>query len=53
MSEFLVHVYECDECPLVFSVEQTLEDQSFIKCPECGSSDGLRDLGEGKVEMNA
>ncbi|SMQ75790.1 hypothetical protein SAMN05444673_2546 [Bacillus sp. OV166] len=43
-----VHVYGCEDCILVFSVEQALEDQSGICCPQCGT-EKINDLGPGEM----
>jgi DNA-directed RNA polymerase subunit RPC12/RpoP len=44
----LFHVYKCEECILVFTVEQALEDQSNICCPQCGTEE-INDAGAGEM----
>lgn len=39
----LYHFYECEDCCVSFAVEQALEDQSEIRCPNC-LSDCIRDV---------
>lgn len=46
----LFHIYECQECVTTFGVEQALEDQSNITCPECNGED-LRDVGQGEMKI--
>lgn len=46
-----VHVYECEDCIVTFSVEQAFEDQSVVKCPVCLTDDHLRDIASGTLHM--
>lgn len=43
-----VHVYECQDCVLTFSVEQALEDQSDISCPLCHGAN-IEDVAAGEL----
>jgi predicted nucleic acid-binding Zn ribbon protein len=43
-----VHIYECDDCILVFAVEMAFEDQSEIKCPNCGNEE-INDVAAGEM----
>jgi predicted nucleic acid-binding Zn ribbon protein len=45
-----VHVYECEECILVFAVEMAFEDQSEICCPNCGNED-INDVAAGELNF--
>lgn len=45
-----VHVYECGDCGVLFAVEQALEDQSGIYCPDCGCED-LDDVAAGELNF--
>jgi len=40
-----MHLYQCDDCVLVFGVETAYEDHSQIVCPICLSDDFMRDAG--------
>lgn len=51
MNNIAVHLYECEECVLLFAVEQALEDQSSICCPNCGE-ENLTDVAAGEVVVN-
>ena len=43
-----VHVYECEDCILVFAVEMAFEDQSVICCPSCGKEE-INDIASGEL----
>jgi putative FmdB family regulatory protein len=43
-----VHVYECGDCGVLFAVEQALEDQSEICCPNCGTEE-IDDVAAGEL----
>jgi hypothetical protein len=45
----LVHVYECEDCVVSFSIEQAYEDQDAVKCPICESADYIRDVAAGEL----
>lgn len=44
----LYHLYKCKGCLCEFGVTQKLDDQSFIKCPNC-NSDEIEDDGQGEL----
>jgi predicted nucleic acid-binding Zn ribbon protein len=46
-----VHVYECEDCILVFAVEMAFEDQSVICCPSCGTEE-INDVADGELIIN-
>ncbi|WP_209121555.1 helix-turn-helix domain-containing protein [Alkalihalobacillus sp. BA299] len=41
------HIYECEDCVLVFAVEQAFETQEDVCCPVCWSDEQLKDVGSG------
>lgn len=43
------HIYECEECCLVFAVEQAHENQEDIVCPLCQEDEYMIDIGEGEM----
>ncbi|WP_078428795.1 helix-turn-helix transcriptional regulator [Alkalihalobacterium alkalinitrilicum] len=43
------HIYECEDCTLVFAVEQAFDSQEDVCCPVCWSDDQLRDIGAGEM----
>lgn len=45
----LFHVYECEDCAVVFAVEQAYEDQSEVCCPICWDDAALEDIGSGEM----
>lgn len=47
--EMLVHVYECEECIVTFSVDQECEEQSDVKCPLCLTDQHVKDVGGGMM----
>lgn len=44
------HVYECEDCCLVFAVEQAFENQSDVCCPVCLDDIELKTIGSGEME---
>lgn len=50
MNHISVHVYECEECVLLFAVEQAFEDQSNICCPNCGE-ENITDVAAGEIAV--
>ena len=45
----LFHIYECEECALVFAVEQAFDEQELVKCPVCLDDKALKDIGAGEM----
>ncbi|MEH7503259.1 hypothetical protein V7152_14820 [Neobacillus drentensis] len=45
----LVHIYECEECVVSFTVEQAFEEQDLVRCPICTSDDSIRDVAAGEL----
>jgi predicted nucleic acid-binding Zn ribbon protein len=43
------HIYECEECCLVFAVEQAFQDQFMVMCPVCGCDHHMKDVGDGEI----
>lgn len=50
MTRIPVHVYECQDCVMTFTVEMAFEDQSGITCPSCWE-ENLRDVGASEIEI--
>ena len=40
------HVYYCSYCDIKFAVDQSLEDQSEVRCPLCAEDEDLEDAGQ-------
>lgn len=49
--QHLFHVYECEECVLIFAVEQECEDQSDVCCPICWQDNHLKDVASGVMKF--
>lgn len=50
----MMHLYECEDCCITFSVEDYEGvDHSFTVCPICHNDESLRDVGYGQfVDSN-
>lgn len=44
------HIYCCDECVLVFAVEQAFDQQDQVQCPVCLDDDHVRSIAHGEME---
>lgn len=45
------HIYECEDCILMFAVEQAWEDHSSVNCPVCGLDESIRDVTSGEMKI--
>jgi putative FmdB family regulatory protein len=49
----LVHVYECEDCDVLFAVSQSFEEQHLLQCPVCKTDKALRELPSGELRIQA
>jgi predicted nucleic acid-binding Zn ribbon protein len=49
----LVHVYECEDCDVLFAVSQSFEEQHLLKCPVCKTDKELHELPSGELCIQA
>jgi putative FmdB family regulatory protein len=49
----LVHVYECEDCDVLFAVSQSFEEHHLLKCPVCKTDKELRELPSGELRIQA
>jgi putative FmdB family regulatory protein len=45
----LVHVYECEDCDVLFSVSQAFEEHHLLQCPMCKTDKAIRELSSGEL----
>lgn len=44
------HIYECEDCCVVFAVEQAFLQQSEVSCPVCQDDVEIYCIAEGEME---
>lgn len=49
----LVHVYECEDCDVLFAVSQSFEEHHLLHCPVCKTDKSLRELPSGELRIQA
>jgi putative FmdB family regulatory protein len=49
----LVHVYECEDCDVLFAVSQSFEEHHLLKCPVCKTDKSLSELPSGELRIQA
>jgi hypothetical protein len=47
----LVHVYECEDCDVLFAVSQSFEEQHLLQCPICKTDEALCELPSGELRI--
>jgi predicted nucleic acid-binding Zn ribbon protein len=49
----LVHVYECEDCDVLFSISQSFEEHHLLQCPVCMTDKSIRELPSGELYIKA
>jgi predicted nucleic acid-binding Zn ribbon protein len=49
----LVHVYECEDCTVLFAVSQSFEEHHLLQCPVCKTHKAIRELPSGELYIKA
>jgi predicted nucleic acid-binding Zn ribbon protein len=49
----LVHVYECEDCDVLFAVSQSFEEHHLLQCPVCKIDKAIRELPSGELYIKA
>ncbi|UOE77165.1 FmdB family zinc ribbon protein [Parageobacillus thermoglucosidasius] len=50
-AKILVHVYECQECDVIFAVSQSFEEQPLLQCPVCKTDKALHEVSAGELHI--
>ncbi|BDG33129.1 hypothetical protein PthBH41_28410 [Parageobacillus thermoglucosidasius] len=50
-AKILVHVYECQECDVIFAVSQSFEEQPLLQCSVCKTDKALHEVSAGELHI--
>jgi predicted nucleic acid-binding Zn ribbon protein len=51
--KILVHVYECQDCDVLFAVSQGFEEHHLLQCPVCKTDKALCEVSFGELRIQA
>jgi putative FmdB family regulatory protein len=49
--KILVHVYECEDCEVLFAVSQSFEEHHLLQCPVCKKDKAIRQFPSGELRI--